>query len=524
MSFKEIAKKNDLKNGEMKSYKIDDNNSVLLCRINDEFFAVGATCTHYGAPLEEGILKGDIIICPLHHACFNAKNGNLLEPPAMDALPKYELKTEGDSVKINIPKEIPFSRNPEMAKKDVKSDNRTFVILGAGASAYFAAQAMRENGFKGNIIMITKEDKTPYDRPNLSKDYLAGSAQPEWMPLRPDNFYEENGIEIIQQKEIKNVDLKNKYISFDTGDNLKYDKLLISTGGVPRKLKVPGNELENIFYLRSFSDADKIIERAKTSKRAVVIGASFIAMETAHSLTQRGIKVTVVAPEEVPFEKNFGKEIGNLFRKEHEKEGTTFKLKSTVNQFKGKNKVQSVLLDSREEIETDFVVIGIGVKPATEFLSGIDLLDDGSLKTDTNLKVTNDVYAAGDIATFPEPFTGNLIRVEHWRLAMQLGRIAGANMAGKNIKYEDVPFFWTQQAGISLRYVGFVKQWDEIIIDGNIHKKDFIAYYIKDNIVRAAAGVNRDKQIDAIHLLIKRQKLPEVEALRDNSVDILNLV
>lgn len=149
MGFREIAKKDDLKNGEMKSYKIDDNNKVLLCRIDDEFFAVGPSCTHYGAPLEEGILKNDTIICPWHHACFNAKNGDLLEPPAMDALPRYEIKKEGDTVKINLPDEIQSSRRPEMVKKDSNSDGRTFVILGAGASAYFAAQSMRENGFMG---------------------------------------------------------------------------------------------------------------------------------------------------------------------------------------------------------------------------------------------------------------------------------------------------------------------------------------------------------------------------------------
>jgi apoptosis-inducing factor 3 len=524
MSFKEIAKKNDLKNGEMKSFKIDDNNNVLLCRINDEFFAVGASCTHYGAPLEEGMLKNDTIICPWHHACFNAKNGNLLEPPAFDALPNYKIKIEGDSVMINVPEEIPFSRIPAMIKRDAKSDNRTFVILGAGASAYFAAQSMRENGFKGNIIMVTHENKKPYDRPNLSKDYLAGKAQPEWMPLRPDDFFEEFGIEVKQELKIKSVDLKEKFVSFDNSKNLKYDKLLIATGSVPRKLGVPGSELKNVFYLRSYDDADNIIETAKSSKKAVVIGASFIAMETAHSLTERGIKVTIVAPEEIPFERNFGKEIGNLFKKEHEKNGTTFKLKSTVKKFNGDNKVKSVVLESGEEIDANLVVIGIGVNPATHFLTGIDLLKDGSLKTDAYLQVKEDVYAAGDISTFPDFRTGNHIRIEHWRLAEQLGRVAGANMAGKKIKYEGVPFFWTAQAGMTLRYVGFAKDWNEIIVDGNIPDKKFISYFIKNNKIMAAAGMNRDKEMDAIHLLMKEQRLPDVGSLKDNSVNVLALI
>ncbi len=524
MSFKEIAKKNDLRNGEMKSYKIDENNNVLLCRINDEFFAVGASCTHYGAPLEEGILKDNTVICPRHHACFNVRNGNLLEPPAMDALPKFEVKVEGDSVKINIPEEIPFSRIPDMVNKNVNSDNKTFVILGAGASAYSSAQSMRENGFRGNIIMVTRENRNPYDRPNLSKDYLEGSAQPEWMPLRPDDFYNEYGIEIKQGMNIKGVDLNHKQVSFSSGENLKYDKLLIATGGEPRKLNIPGSELKNIFYLRSLDDADKIIEAIKNSKRAVIIGAGFIGMETAHSLSKRGIKVTVVTPDEVPFERQFGKEIGNLIKKEHEKNGISFKLKSSVKAFKGDNKVKSVTLESSEEIQTDLVIIGIGVKPATGFLTGVDLLKDGSLKTDPYMQVQENVYAAGDIACFPDPRTGDHIRVEHWRLAMQLGRVAGAGMAGNKTKYEEVPYFWTEQAGMSIRYAGYVREWDDIIIDGNLAHKKFIAYYIKNNAVVAAAGINRDKEMDAIHLLLKEENIPEVEALRDNSADILSLV
>ena len=524
MSFKEIAKKEELKNGEMKSFNVDDSNKVLLARINDEFFAVGASCTHYGAQLEEGVLKDDTVICPLHHACFNIKSGDLLEPPAMDALPKYEVKIEGESVLINIPEEIPFSRTPDMVKKNTKSDNRTFIILGAGAAAYFAAQSMRENGYRGNIIMVTKENRNPYDRPNLSKDYLAGGAEPEWMPLRPDEFFDEYGIEIKHRMNIKGVNIEERTIHSDNDENLKYDKLLIATGGVPRKLNIPGDGLKNVFYLRSFDDADKIIEAVNSSKKAVVIGASFIAMEAAHSLTERGIKVTVAAPEEVPFERNFGKEIGNLFKKEHEKKGVSFKLKTTVKEFKGNGKIESVVLESGEEIKTDFVVVGIGIKPATEVLTGMELLKDGSLKTDSYLMVKENVYAAGDIASFPDFRTGEHIRVEHWRLAQQLGRTAGANMSGEKIKYVGAPFFWTEQAGITLRYVGYVRDWDEIIIDGNLAHKDFIAYYIKNNAVMAAAGINRNKEMDAVHLLIKEQNLPEVEALRDNSADVLALV
>ncbi|HSD63063.1 MAG TPA: FAD-dependent oxidoreductase [Ignavibacteriaceae bacterium] len=524
MSFTEIAKKNSLKNGEMKSFKINDENNVLLCRIEDEYFAVGANCTHYGAPLEEGVLKGDTIICPWHHACFNAKTGDMLEPPAMDSLPKYEVKIKGDAVQINVPEKIEGSRIPKMVRNDAKADNRTFIILGAGGSAYGAVQSMRENGFKGNIIMITYEDKNPYDRPNLSKDYLSGSADPAWMPLRPDSFYDDYGIDIKTGTLIKSVDLKTKIVSLQNGGNLKYDKLLIATGGVPRKLEVPGADLQNIFYLRSFKDADEIIKVIRNSKKAVVIGTSFIGMETAFSLKERNIDVTVIGREETPFERVFGKEIGNMLRNEHEEKGISFKLKSKIKALRGDSKVKSILLESGEEIETDFVIAGIGVVPATQFLSGIDLLKDGSLKTDAYLRVQEDVYASGDVATFPDFRTGDSIRVEHWRLAAQLGRTAGANMAGKKIKYEEVPFFWTVQAGLNLRYAGFIKEWDEIITDGNISQKEFISYYVKNNKILAAAGINRDKEMDAVHLLMKEQKLPDAEAFRKNTIDTISLI
>jgi NADPH-dependent 2,4-dienoyl-CoA reductase/sulfur reductase-like enzyme len=247
-------------------------------------------------------------------------------------------------------------------------------------------------------------------------------------------------------------------------------------------------------------------------------------METASSLMERNIEVTIVSPDETPFERNFGKDIGSLFKSEHEKKGISFKLKSNIKSFKGDTMVKSVLLESGEEVETDFVVVGIGVTPATQFLTGIELLKDGSLKTDSYLCVKDDVYASGDVATFPDFRTGDFIRVEHWRLAEQLGRVAGANMTGKKIKYEEIPFFWTVQAGLNLRYVGFTKGWDEIITDGSISQKEFISYYIKNNTVLAAAGINRDKDIDAVHLLMKERKLPKAESFKKNHFEILSLL
>ncbi len=525
MKFKEIkvAEVNELKNGEMKAFSIGDGNKILLCKTDNEFSALAAYCTHYGAPLEEGALSGDTIVCPWHHACFNAKSGDLLEPPARDSLPKYEVILKDKDVFVKVPEELEASRIPLMSRKD-ESDKNTYVIIGGGASGNAAAQAMREAGFKGGIKMITQEDKVPYDRPNLSKDYLQGTAEAEWMPLRSDDFYKEYGIEILFNKKVKSVNSSESSITFENGENLKYDKLLIATGGTPRKLNIPGSDLKNIFYLRSFADSDAIINAAKNSKKAVVIGASFIAMESAHSLTERGLNVTVVAPEEIPFERVFGKEIGSLFKRQHETKGVEFKLGRNIKSFEGSGSIKNVVLDNDEKVETDLVVVGIGVQPVTDFIKDLPMQKDGSLKVDEHFKVKNNIYASGDIAGYKDWRTKELIRIEHWRTAEQHGRNAGFNIAGKSIPFKGVPFFWTVQAGITLNYVGHAKEWDETFIDGNIDSQNFICYFLKNDKVYAAAGVNKDKELAAIEALMQKDKMPSASEIKSGKINLFDLL
>lgn len=525
MKFNEIkvAEVNDLKNGEMKAFSIGNGNKILLSKIDNEFNAIAAYCTHYGAPLEEGVLNGDTIVCPWHHACFNAKSGDLLEPPARDSLPGYEVILKDKDVFVKVPDELEASRMPSMSKKD-ENDKSTYVIIGGGASGNAAAQAMREAGFKGSIKMITQEDKFPYDRPNLSKDYLQGTAEAEWMPLRSEVFYKEYGIEILFNKKVKSVDSENNSIAFDNGEEIKFDKLLIATGGTPRKLNIPGSDLNNIYYLRSFADSDEIINKAKDSKKAVVIGASFIAMESAHSLTERGLKVTVVAPEEIPFERVFGKEIGSLFKRQHEAKGVEFKLGRNVKSFEGGGNINNVVLDNDEKIQTDLVLAGIGVRPVTDFIKNLPLQKDGGLKVDEHFKVKNNIYAAGDIAEYKDWRTKELIRIEHWRTAEQHGRNAGFNIAGKNIPFKGVPFFWTVQAGITLNYVGHAKEWDETFIDGNVDSQNFICYFLNNDKIYAAAGVNKDKELAAIEALMKKDKMPSASEIKSGKIKLLDLL
>lgn len=525
MNYKEavIANINDFKDGEMKRVSVEGT-EVLASRIEGNFYATGAFCPHYGAPLETGILNGERIICPWHHACFNAKTGDLLEPPSRDALARYEVRIDGGDVIVRIPEEVQNSRIPTMVKYDPQSDSRAFVIIGAGAAGNAATQALREDAFKGRIVMITHENRTPYDRPNLSKEYLQGKAEDDWIPLRSEEFYDKYGIELMRQKRVTQVDFSSKTVSLDKGETLKYDKLLVATGGKARTLGVPGVKLKNIFTLRSYDDSDEIIKASKNTSRVVVIGASFIGMETAFSLTERKLSVTVIAPESVPFERVFGKEIGKMFQKQHEESGVTFRLNASISKFEGNDRVEAVVLENGERVEADLVVIGIGVKPATDFLKGIDLNPDGSLKVDQYFQAAKDVYAAGDIASFPDWRTGEYMRIEHWRTAEQQGRIAAHNMAGKKTAYNSVPFFWTTQSGLNLRYVGHVKNWDDIIIHGDLSSIEFIAFYVKNNRVLAAAGNKRDKEIAAIEELMRLNKLLTPEELENNRVDLLDFM
>ena len=491
---KPVCKLSDIADGEMKEVKAGET-PVLLARVDGRCYAVAAHCTHYGAPLADGYLSGDRIVCPWHHACFNARTGALEEPPALDSLASYPVRIEKDEIFVDMPEGAPDRETPPMTKRD-QNDKRVFAIIGGGAAGYMAAQTLREEGFAGRIVMITRESRAPYDRPNLSKDYLHGHADPEWMPLRGDDFYSGNDIEIVYDKVVANVDVGTRRIAFADGETMDCDSLLVATGGEPRSLNVPGGDLKNVFVLRSFDSADAIIAAAEGAKNAVIIGASFIAMEGASSLRQRGLSVTVVAPDKVPFERTLGPEIGRLFQSEHESKGVNFRLGQQVRSLEGDGKVSGVKLESGDVIEADLVIVGIGVSPATAFLGGIEKQKDGSVAVDEFMSLGNGVFAAGDITSFIDPRTAERTRIEHWRTALQQGRVAAKNMLGKHERYTAVPFFWTTQFDVTLNYVGHAAGWDKLDFDGDVNKRDFLATYHKAGKIVAVAGMNRDRELD----------------------------
>jgi NADPH-dependent 2,4-dienoyl-CoA reductase/sulfur reductase-like enzyme/nitrite reductase/ring-hydroxylating ferredoxin subunit len=512
-----VCKLSEINDGGLKEVKVGET-PVLLARVAGNCYALAAHCTHYGAPLAEGYLSGDRIVCPWHHACFNARNGNLEEPPALDSLAAFPIRIEGEEIFVDLPAETADRRMPEMATGDASSDDRTFAIVGGGAAGYTAAQTLREVAFKGRIVMVTPENRPPYDRPNLSKDYLQGTAEVEWMPLRQEDFYEQHEIEVLSGEKVESVKPVEKQLIMESGRTVEYDRLLIATGGVPRTLNLPGSDLSNILVLRDFASADTIIAAAENAQNVAVIGASFIGMEAAFSLTKRGKQVTVIAPDKVPFEKTLGAEVGAMFQKVHETNSVKFCMGASVKGFGGSGSVETVLLESGDAVDADLVVVGVGVRPATGFLEGFGLHKDGGVIADQFLSIGNDTFAAGDIVHFPDARTGEFSRIEHWRTAMQQGRVAAQSMAGARTPFSGVPFFWTTQFDATLNYVGHANGWDETIIQGNIADRDFLIFYVKDKTIKAVAGMNRDYELAVWEERFRLNSLPSPDELQNSEV------
>ncbi|MEH2009960.1 FAD-dependent oxidoreductase [Nostoc sp.] len=526
-----VANINDLNDGEMRQVAVGET-EILLTRLDGKFHAVGAHCSHYKAPLAEGVLSGHHVVCPWHNAYFDVTSGDQLEPPGLDSLACYQVRIEGENVIVSVPEQTTGLRSPAMAQFNPNADGRTFVILGAGAAGVHAAETLRVAGYQGRIVMITQDDRLPYDRTKLSKDYFIGETSSEEMPLRSPDFYKEHAIEVLLNKRVEQVETTAKVIAFTdsasssnagaSGDSLNYDALLVATGGKPLQLDIPGADLENILTLRSFADTDRILTLSKQKGQAVVIGSSFIGMETAAGLSQHGLQVTVVSPDSVPFKKILGEEIGKIFQQVHQENGVSFKFGRKAVQFEGNDKVEAVILDNGDRLKADIVIVGIGVQPATDFLEGIDLHPkDGSVVVDEYLRAADGIYAAGDIARYPDWRTSESLRVEHWRVAAQQGRIAAHNMAGKAVKFRGLPLFWTMQFKFPLRYIGHAESWDEIIVDGDLQKQEFIAFYVKNNQVLAVATSHKDTETAAISELMRLNQMLTVDELRRGTVDLI---
>ncbi len=505
-----VARIDELADGQMKQVKAGDTD-LLLVRLDGQFYALGARCTHYGAPLATGVLHGERIICPWHHACFHARTGAHLEPPGLDHLPTFPVRVEGEQVLVELAEAVEGRRTPQLGQRDPQ-DARTCVVIGAGCAGAYAVEALRTQGFTGQVVWMTNGEFPPIDRPNLSKEYLAGEAPEAWMPLRDPDFYKAADIEIIPQA-VKMLDAAARTVTLANGEQLRYEVAVVAPGARPRRLAVPGAELPGIFMLRTIEDSRAIRMAAAQAHRAVVVGASFIGMEVAQSLRHLGLAVTVVAPETVPFERTLGGEVGRVLQTLHEAHGVTFRLGHTVQAFEGTDRVQQVVLDNGDRLPADLVVVGIGVQPATDFMQGVQKAPDGSILVDAYLQAADGLFVAGDAARFPDWRTGRPIRIEHWRLAAQHGRLAGANAAGARQPYQGVPFFWTRQFGVSLQYLGYVETWDEVVLDGDPSARKFLACYLRGDQVWAVAGMGRGYEMARLHALLLETPLPTVDTV-----------
>ena len=462
---------------------------ALLVRRGDQIFCFGANCTHYHGPLADGLVTGDTVRCPWHHACFDLHTGDALRAPALDPIACWRVELTGDTVFV---RERIGAASTRASRTGVSGAPSSVVIVGGGAAGLAAAEMLRREGFDGTLTMVSADDSPPVDRPNLSKDFLAGNAPDDWIPLRPAEFYADNRIDLRLDTRVTAIDVGAKRVKLDKGGALAYGALLLATGAEPVKLDIAGAAPGQVSYLRTFADSKAIVAKARGAKRALVVGASFIGLEVAASLRARGIDVRVVGPESVPLERVMGAEVGRIVREIHESHGVVFHLERTVGRLDGAR----VTLSDATTLDADLVVVGVGVRPAVALAEKAGIATDRGVTVDAYLETSaRGVYAAGDIARWPDPHTRERIRVEHWVVAERQGQVAARNILGRQRQpFDAVPFFWSQHYDIAINYVGHAERWDAIAIDGSLSARDCAVSYAKGGRTLAVVTLGRDLQ------------------------------
>jgi NADPH-dependent 2,4-dienoyl-CoA reductase/sulfur reductase-like enzyme/nitrite reductase/ring-hydroxylating ferredoxin subunit len=457
---------------------------VLLVRAGPDIFAIDAHCSHYHGPLAEGLVVGESIRCPWHHACFDLCSGEAARAPALNPLRVWQVARTGDRIFV---KQKPEQPKPRITGPIDAPDR--IVIIGGGAAGFAAAEMLRRQEYRGSIVMLSDDAAPPVDRPNLSKDFLAGSAPEDWVPLRPDDFYTDAAIELRLNTEVASIDTTARHVVLAGGATVPYDRLLLATGAEPVRLPIAGADQPHVHVLRSLADCRAIIEAAKGARRAVVIGASFIGLEAAAALRTREIEVHVVCLGQRPMERVLGPAMGDFVRALHEAHGVIFHLGDTVTAIDGTR----ATLKSGVVLDADLVVVGVGVRPRLALAEKAGLTLDRGVSVNAYLETSAvGIYAAGDIARWPDPHSKADIRVEHWVVAERQGQTAARNMLGQREPFDVVPFFWSQHYDVPINYVGHAEAWDEIAVDGDIAAKDCLLRYKSKGRVLAVASIYRD--------------------------------
>jgi NADPH-dependent 2,4-dienoyl-CoA reductase/sulfur reductase-like enzyme len=376
------------------------------------------------------------------------------------------------------------------------------VIIGGGAAGNAAAETLRLEGYTGLITVVSADESVPYDRPNLSKDYLAGTASEDWIPLRSNEFYAEKRIELLLGRRAVRLDTAARRVFLDDGNELSYGALLLATGADPVRLDTPGGDLPHVRYLRTLADSRSILALAASVSSAVVVGASFIGLEVAAALRARDIETHVVAPEAVPMARVLGPELGAFVRALHEEHGVNFHLGRTATRVDE----QVVTLDDGSQIEAGLVVFGVGVRPSIQLAQEAGLALDRGVVVDQHLLTSAPgVWAAGDIARWPDAYSGASIRVEHWVVAQRQGQTAARNILGQGVAFDAVPFFWSQHYDVPINYVGHAERWDRLDISGSIEGRDCLVAFREGGRTMAVASIYRDADSLQAELAMERR-------------------
>jgi apoptosis-inducing factor 3 len=458
---------------------------ALFARRRDEIFAIGATCSHLGGPLHQGLVVGHTVRCPWHHACFSLRSGEALAAPAFEPLSRWEVVIEEGFVRVQNAAPLPM---PSRLFRNPVSDER-FIVIGGGAAGFAAVDMLLRMGFSGEIAMISDDMAPPYDRTLLTKDYLDGRFGDEHLPLSKRGLASEDGVRLMLRTKVERIDPTARQVILGDGSALSYSRLLLATGAAPKCPDFPGAKLPHVKLLRSLNDCRDVLAAAQGARHIAVVGGSFIGLEAAASLRDRGHKVSVVAPEKQPMARIFGSPLAELIATAHQQHGVDWHVGRKVDQVSE----GTVRLDDGTLLDADLVVVGIGVAPRIGLAQAAGIaIDDGVLVDEHLATSVADIFAAGDIAFWPDRYSGGRVRVEHWVVAERQGQTAALNMLGHRQSYVAVPFFWTKHFDLSIRYVGHAASWDDLKIEGDLTSRDGLVRFIKGGRLLAVATVERD--------------------------------
>ncbi|MEP7311611.1 MAG: FAD-dependent oxidoreductase [Pseudomonadota bacterium] len=477
--------------------------AIVMVRTGGGIRALAATCSHYGGPLAEGLVVGQTLHCPWHHACFDLQTGEAVGAPALSAIACYEVGQRGGRVVVGPRKPAAVASQGPIASP------ASIVIVGAGAAGAAAAERLRALGYTGPVALIGNEPPGPVDRPNLSKDYLAGTAPAEWVSLRPPDFYRSINVDLRIDDPAVSLDPVGKTLVLQSGQTLAYDSLLLATGAEPSRLPIAGSSLQHVFTLRSLADANAIIAAAQSARHVVVIGSSFIGLEVAAALRARGLEVDVVSRDHCPLQRVLGISLGEFVRRLHEMQGVHFHLGKSPRAIHP----QAVELDDGRVLAADLVVLGVGVRPRVALAESAGLRVADGILVDARLRTSAaDIWAAGDVARYPEARQDISVRIEHWVLAQRQGQAVARDMLGMGSPFRDVPFFWSQHYDVMLAYVGHANADDTVEVIGSLAERNATVIYRRDARLVAIATIGRDRQSLAVEAALEREDAAGIES------------